>query len=172
LHCNIQSLILCLASPGPQTRNLREAPGSVDSPPVNLRDPCPETYLQSYLAVTPSEWLGAAPFWRSLLHTWPDSLRKSNSCSRFVNCVVLPIPLPNGKLASNPKGWPQVATEQESLTAAILHLETTRKNLINELAKEGGSEKAKQGTKAVLATVDAELSRLSNESGSSARSRP
>jgi hypothetical protein len=40
----------------------------------------------------------------------------------------------------------------ESLTAVILHLETTRQNLIDLIAKEVGSEKAKQKTKEALAT--------------------
>jgi len=57
-----------------------------------------------------------------------------------------------------------MANDRESLTAVILHLETTRQNLIDLLAKEVGSEKAKQMTKEALETVDAELSRLSGDS--------
>jgi hypothetical protein len=51
---------------------------------------------------------------------------------------------------------------RESLTSAILHLETTRQNLIDLLAGDG-SERAKQEIRKLLATIDAELFRLSDE---------
>jgi hypothetical protein len=56
-----------------------------------------------------------------------------------------------------------MANHRESLTAAIVHLQTTRHNLINLLDRERGSEKAKQEVRKLLATIDAELSRLSDE---------
>lgn len=56
-----------------------------------------------------------------------------------------------------------MANHRGNLTAAILRLGTTRQNLVDLLAKDVGSEKAKQKTREALATVDAELSHLSNE---------
>ena len=44
-----------------------------------------------------------------------------------------------------------MANDRESLAAAKLHLETTRQNLIDVLAKEGGSQKTKQKTREALA---------------------
>jgi hypothetical protein len=52
---------------------------------------------------------------------------------------------------------------RENLIAVILHLQATRQNLIDQLAREGGSEKARQEVRKPLATIDTELPRLSDE---------
>jgi hypothetical protein len=57
-----------------------------------------------------------------------------------------------------------MVNDRESITATILRLEATRQSLMELLAKENASEKAKQKTQEALAKVDAELARLADES--------
>jgi len=56
-----------------------------------------------------------------------------------------------------------IVVNRENLIAVILHLQATRQNLIDQFAHEGGSEKARQEVRKLLATIDTEPSCLSDQ---------